>query len=192
VSIKVNACCLHFATLIDALNECRFDSHFPVDQIEAIEVYGPKALLNGHMEYRPKSVMAAQYSLPFVTAVTLLLDPRSPTSYNEQAMSNTAVLAMADRVTAFEDDELEKLFPARFPARSKVIYKGGKVVESVVLDPLGSSERPLKRSDIIEKFHLLNQDVLAMPFQEDLIAAIEEIDAKGGLKRLTNLLNIKH
>ena len=192
VSIKLNACCLHFATLVDTLNECRFDSDFPVDQIEAIEVYGPKALLNGHMEYRPKSVMAAQYSLPFVTAVTLLLDPRSPTSYNEQAMSSTAVLAMADRVTAFEDDELEKLFPARFPAKSKVIYKGGKVVESVVLDPLGSSERPLKRSDIIEKFHLLNQDVLAMPFQKDLIAAIEEIDAKGGLKRLTNLLNIKH
>jgi 2-methylcitrate dehydratase PrpD len=73
-----------------------------------------------------------------------------------------------------------------------VIYKGGMVVESVVLDPMGSSERPLKRSDIIEKFHLLNQDVLPMPFQKNLIEAIEEIDAKGGLNRLTNLINIKH
>ncbi len=191
VSFKLNACCLHFATLIDSLNECRAACDFPVDQIEAIQVHGPKALLSGHMEYRPKSMMAAQYSLPFVTAVTLLLDPRSPISYNEQAMNSPEVLAMADRVTAFEDADLEKLFPARFPARTKVIYKGGKVLESHTLDPLGSSVRPLQRPDIIAKFRALNQDILPLSFQNDLLAAIDEIEVKDGLKRLSDLLNVK-
>lgn len=192
MTIKVNACCLHFASLVDALNECSAASGLPADRIESVEAFGPKALINGHMEYRPASVMAAQYSLPYVTAATLMLDPRNPDSFDDAVMSRPDLLALADRVSASEDVGLESYFPKKFPARVRIRYAGGKVVESRILDPLGSTERPLTRAGIADKFRALNGTRTPCRLQDNLLAAASDVDAPGGLERLCALLGAGH
>jgi 2-methylcitrate dehydratase PrpD len=191
VSIKLNACCLHFASLVDAIRECKSRLPRPVTQIQRIEAHGPKALLAGHMEYRPRSVMAAQYSLPYVCAATLLLDPEAPASFDDTAMTRPDLLAIADRVTAFEDDRLERLFPGKFAARVRIIYTDGEIAESCVEDPRGSRARPLDRADLEGKFRALNQGVMSTTFQNELLAAIGNIDAPDGVRHLGKILGEK-
>jgi len=97
-------------------------------------------------------------------------------------------LALADRVSASEDAGLESYFPKKFPARVRIRYTGGKVVESRILDPLGSTERPLTRAGIADKFRTLNATRTPRRLQDNLIAAASDVDAPGGLERLCALL----
>ena len=60
--------------------------------------------------------MAAQYSLPFVTAVALLADPRSPASFDDASRARADLLALGDRVVPHHDAEWQDAFPAHFAA----------------------------------------------------------------------------
>ena len=112
------------------------------------------------MEYRPRSVMAAQYRLPYTAAATILLDAQDPDSFSEAAMARGNVLALADRVEASVDDDLDALFPAKFPARVRIIADDGSSVCHEIRDPLGSPSRKLHRSDIVAKFAAVTKSVL--------------------------------
>ena len=188
MSIKLNACCLHFAALVDALDDCARQRADLVASVEAIEVSGPKALLNGHMERRPRSVMAAQYSLPYVAAATLLLDPRKPSSFEDAAFGRGDVLALADRVEASEDDALQALFPAKFPARVRIRLKDGGAIESTVEDARGTAARPVERVDLESKFRALTARQYSRSFQDRVLDAIVAVDRPDGLDELAALL----
>jgi 2-methylcitrate dehydratase PrpD len=188
ISVKRNACCLHFGALVDALEACREGQTLDADDIERIEVSGPKALLKNHMEYRPRSTMAAQYSLPYVTAVATLSNAQDPRAFDEDAAGRADFLALGARVTAAEDAALDKLFPAQFPASARVVRKNGDVLSSTVLDAKGTAPRPLTRADIIEKFNTLTARVLPPGLRDDLLGACLALDEEGGLARLCRLL----
>jgi hypothetical protein len=75
ISIKLYPCCRMFHSLIEAIAECRAMPGFQADQIVSVEAYGPRNMLDGHLEFRPASTMAAQYSLPYTIAAATMLDP---------------------------------------------------------------------------------------------------------------------
>jgi 2-methylcitrate dehydratase PrpD len=188
MSIKLNACCLHFASLVDAVSNCVRQRPGLAADVERIEVSGPKALLAGHMEYRPRSVMAAQYSLPYVTAAALLLDPQKPESFEDEAMARPDMLALSDRVKASEDNDLQKLFPAKFSARVRIVLRSGEAVESAVEDARGTAANPVGRGDLEAKFRALTGARWAPDRQDDVLSAIADVDRPGGIERLVALL----
>lgn len=190
MSVKVNACCLHFAALVDAVSLSQARLSATAESIKSIEVFGPKALLTGHMEYRPRSVMAAQYSLPYVTAATLALDPRDPHSFSDASMARPDIQALSDRVTAREDAELQKLFPAKFPAGVRMELKNGKSAETIVEDGLGTAGRPITRLEIEGKFDALSKSY-PQPLRDNLFNAIAEIDRASNVQRLAKGLRLE-
>ena len=188
ISVKLYACCRMFHAFIDAIQECRDDSGVKTEDIASAEIVGPQLLLEGRMQYRPRSVMSAQYSLPYAVAATLLLDPRDPRSFNEQNMVRADMLAVMDKVTGTADPELDRLLPAKYPGGVRFRMKDGRAVARTLFDSVGTPARPLDRAGITDKFRTLTTGIADARLQENIITTVRALEQDNGVARLTGLL----
>ena len=140
------------------------------------------------MQYRPRSVMSAQYSLPYAVAATLLLDPQDPRSFSEETMTRPDVLAVMDRVTGTADPELDRLLPEKYPGGVRFKLKDGRMVARTLLDSVGTPERPIDREGIACKFRTLTSGIIAPRVQEQIVEAVFMLERDDGVSVLTQLL----
>lgn len=188
VSIKLYACCRLFHSFIDAMRECRTNASWQAADVEAVRVLGPKAMYEGRMQNRPRSVMSAQYSIPYAVAATLMLDPRDPRSFSEETMVRADVLAMIDRVSPQHAPQLDSYFPARFPGGVCIRLKNGETVERTLIDSIGTPMRPLDRDGIKDKSRTLVAGLIEPVQQERIADAVFAIDRRDGVAQLMGLL----
>ncbi|MGA2567611.1 MAG: MmgE/PrpD family protein [Pseudolabrys sp.] len=188
ISVKFYACCRLFHAMVDAIGDCRKDQSWSLNDIAAIEAFGPRMMSEGHMQYRPESVMSAQYSLPFSIAAALKLDPRDPRSFNDEAMRRKDVLALADVVTASVDPALESKFPAKYAGGIRFRLKNGRVVEETLLDSFGTPAKPVDRAGIQGKFRTLTDGIVAPDRQSSILATALGLEGAKSMKPLTELL----
>jgi 2-methylcitrate dehydratase PrpD len=188
VSIKLYACCRLFHSFIDAMRECRANASWQAADVETVQVLGPNAMYEGRMENRPRSVMSAQYSIPYVAAATLMLDPRDPRSFSEDTMVRPDVLAMIDRVSPEHTPELDRYFPARCPGGVRIRLKSGETVERTVIDSIGTPLQPVDRDGIKDKYRTLVAGLIEPAQQERIADAVFTIDRKDGVETLMALL----
>jgi 2-methylcitrate dehydratase PrpD len=187
-SVKLYACCRHFHAFIDALRECRQETAFRAEDVQAVEVASTAIALDGRMQYRPRSIMAAQYSLPYAVAATILLDPQDPRSFNEDAFAREEMVALMDRVSAHADPSLERHLPERFPGGVRVTLNDGQRIERTRLDSVGTPDYPVDRAGIVSKFRALMAGVASAEWQERFVDAVFSLEKSDGLARLTALL----
>lgn len=188
VSIKLHACCRNFHALIDAVRDCRQQRAINPDEIERVEVYGPRAMIDHHLERRPRSTMAAQYSLPFTTAVALLSDTTSPSSFQPDQLERTDLLAVADRIVSVYDAEFEAAFPAHFGGGISIRFRDGSRLSRRVLDSDGTPAKPANRSVVHAKFRAMTVGALTEGQQQGLLAAIATLHHAGSLAALNAAL----
>ncbi len=188
ISVKFYACCKLFHAMIEAVGLCREDKSWSLPDIAAIEAFGPRVMSEGHMEYRPASVMSAQYSLPYVVAAALLLDPRDPRSFNEETMHRKDVLALADLVIGTVDPELQAQFPGKYAGGIRFRLRDGRVVERTVMDAFGTPVKPVDRAGIEGKFRALMQGLVKETRQQDILAAALSLRRADSVRGLTALL----
>jgi 2-methylcitrate dehydratase PrpD len=188
ISIKLYPCCRLFHALIEAIDECRATPSFSPAKIKEVRVFGPANMIEGHVERRPQSTMSAQYSLPFTTAIALLADPSDPAAFESDARCRNDILQMTDKVAAFADPELEKVYPQKLPGRVQIELHDGNVLESVVLDSRSTPENPINRSDVIAKFKKMTSELLSPIRQDDIIDCVMTLDVAPNISRLASLL----
>jgi 2-methylcitrate dehydratase PrpD len=152
ISFKPYPSCRLFHSTIDALREVTDGFSAANDDIEKIVVGGPAVFETQHMMYRPTSMMAAQYSLPFVLGAALVAGPYTEQVFADENLGDTKVLAISDRVSAVIDDKLEKAFPAHFGSWVEVTFKGGETRQKEVMDSYGTPANPMDNAALLEKF----------------------------------------
>jgi 2-methylcitrate dehydratase PrpD len=155
ISFKPYPCCRLFHSTIDALEEATGGFTLEPARITRIRVGGPAILAAQHMQRRPRSVMAAQYSLPHALAAALLYGPRAVEGYGEAAMADPRVHLLADRVEAHTDPAMETAFPAHFGSTLALEIEGAPGRSLCVLDSLGTPARPMTEAALIGKFDQL-------------------------------------
>lgn len=187
ISIKLFPCCRMFHALIEAIAKCRTRAGFSADRVETIEALGPDNMIEGHLERRPRSTMAAQYSLPYTTAVAVLGDAANPDSFMEAAMMRDDVLALADKVTARIDPKLQALYPRKYAAQVRFHMTDGTVIEDTVLDSRGTPAVPISRSDVEAKFRTLTSGLASTVRQQQIIAAVTSLGEAPDLSELLSL-----
>ncbi|HQR54465.1 MAG TPA: MmgE/PrpD family protein [Burkholderiaceae bacterium] len=143
ISMKPYSCCRLFHSLIDALEEVSDAFTLPLDGLERIRVRAPEVVFDQHMLRRPRSVMAAQYSLPYVVGATLAYGSRRFDAYREDFFDDPRILALADKVDGTRDVEIEKDYPARMGAAVELHFRDGARREALVMDSRGTPARPL-------------------------------------------------
>ena len=190
ISVKIYPCCKQFHALIEAIDLCKKQNPFRPQDIQLIEPFGPSAMINAHMEKRPASMMAAQYSLPYVTAVAILLDPTLPSSYDLISIKNKELLKISDLVIPHIDKKLQPLYPKKFPAGVRILLKNGTILTATVLDSKGTQNNIITREEIVNKFHALTNNIYAKRKRNKIIDTVLNIDKAKSIGNLTSILKI--
>ena len=159
ISMKPYSCCRIFHSTIDAFAEVTDQFKLPADQIARIVVRGPQLIEDQHMMRRPQSVMAAQYSCPYMLGASLAYGPSFYTAYSAPYFNDPRILEIVDRVEFEYDQELETYYPARFPTGVTLTLRDGAVRSAVVMDSFGTPVRPLSREQIADKAKALLAEI---------------------------------
>lgn len=188
ITVKIYPCCKQFHSMIEAIEECRRKRPFKASEVASLEPICTRAMIDTHMEYRPQSTMAAQYSLPYVTAAAIALDARKSESFETPNIHGKAVLTLAKLVKPKFDPKLEAMFPRRFPGGIRINLKSGEQLTATVLDSLSSPEKPITRQDIQEKFRSVTGQILGKARQQKIIDTVASLDRHHSVRDLAKLL----
>lgn len=155
ISLKPYSCCRKFHSLIDALEQATDGFNIPVGEIEGIRVRAPNTAIGSHMMRRPDSVMAAQYSMPYIVGATLAYGPRRYDAYGTEHHEDQRILSIVDQVEAVPDAELDSLVPAKMATGVDLTLRGGETRQVTVLDSLGTPVRPMSTIEVRGKAQAL-------------------------------------
>jgi len=155
MSFKPYSCCRKFHSLIDALEETTDGFATDTDAIDRISVYSPTGSVEKHQMKRPSSVMAAQYSMPYIVGATLAYGARRYDAYGPAFHGDSRVLDIVDRVEATLDTGLDRFVPDAMPNRVVLHMKDGSERQAQVIESLGSPERPLSLAGVSDKAEAL-------------------------------------
>lgn len=159
ISFKPYSCCRLFHSLIDGLREVSDDFKLKPTAIERIAVRGPSVIAEQHMLRRPTSVMAAQYSLPFVVGATLAYGPHRYDSYREDRLGDANILSLADRVECEADAEIEAHYPAQMGTAVEITRADGTRRSATVMNSRGTAANPLSTEALYAKAEGLVKNV---------------------------------
>jgi 2-methylcitrate dehydratase PrpD len=148
-----------------------------VAQIERIEVraYMLAAML---AEKRVVSSFGARFSVPFALASILYHGRSGLKSFDDTAVANPQVQALAQRVDLQEDKSFTARFPAEQPVTVRIVMKSGVAHEGRCIVTKGEPANPHQSAELTGKFFELGQPVWGGPVTQKLydgLMRLEEI-----------------
>ena len=111
------------------------------------------------MMRRPTSVMAAQYSLPFVVGATLVYGPHRYDSYREDKLADADILSLADRVDCEPDADIEAHYPAFMGTAVEITRADGTRRSATVMSSRGTAANPLSTEALYDKAQGLVREI---------------------------------
>jgi 2-methylcitrate dehydratase PrpD len=172
---KPYACCRHLHAPIDAYRALERERGFTAREVERIEVHTYQGTFNLSNKPAPTSLIEAQYSVPYCLALCAVRGPDALLPMDEASLNDPQVLALATRIILHQDAQIDRLFPARSPARVTVFLSGGVRHDSPVTDPRGDPATALTTAELEEKLRTGTRHVLAADHRDALIGAIGEL-----------------
>ncbi|MBS0321056.1 MAG: MmgE/PrpD family protein [Proteobacteria bacterium] len=149
ICLKRYACHITAHTSVQALSALRAQEGFAGDAIAEITIEAGKKMLSHHANAAPADIMQGQYSIPFCVALAAYRDALAPASFDDEAVADTAIRALASRV---------KLVPATAPlpsswaTRIAVRLHDGRTFACDAYTFKGMPGEPLTAADLEAKF----------------------------------------
>lgn len=192
-SIKAHTCCRYKQGPIDAILEIRNTHGIDPQEVEEVTVGLLTPALSlvwdpVEAKRRPRSVVDAQFSMPFGAAVALAEGKAGLDQYEPGRLESPEIRGLMDRVQCATDPEIDRGYPERWSAWARVKLRDGRTLEAHVPDPKGDPPNPLSPEELAAKFDDLTRPVYGPERQGAVRAAVEGIVEPGALKRLVELL----
>jgi len=185
--LKPYASCRALHPLIEGIVELRSKHGITPDKIKQLDVGAQEKIVSQQMIYEPKSIMSAQYSMPFTAALALSRDLTDPRSVDEACLTDTALLATARKMKAYLDPEMNA-FP-RYATRIKASLTNGDEVNVTNYDHKGTPANPYTFEEMAARFRMMTAGILTLRSAENIIAAVDRLDDKArSLEELTKSL----
>jgi 2-methylcitrate dehydratase PrpD len=150
IMLKRFACHITAHTPVQAILQLRSEHGYAGTDVAAIQIEGNDKMATVNNIRAPADIMMAQYSIPFCVALAHYRDPRDAASFDDKALHDPAIRALAERVTISVGSDR----PTPLAARVTVTLKDGRVLSRLVADFPGTPQRPLDRAELREKFLL--------------------------------------
>ena len=128
---------------------------------------------------RPQTLAEAQFSMPFVAAVTLLDGRLEAAQFGPARYRDPAVVAQMDRVECVADPALDARYPASWPAWVELTTTGGQVFRAETEHPRGDPDNPLTAAELAAKFDSLTRHCYDPGRQAALRAAAASLPGDG-------------
>ncbi len=155
IMMKRFACHITAHTPVEALLDLRDEHKFAAADVTGIAIVGNKRIATVNNIPRPADVLIAQYSVPFSVALALYRDPRDPRSFDDSAVHDPDILAMAARIAITADPKPRER--SDLASTVTVTLKDGRAVTRTVSEFKGTPARPLDQAELRDKFLLLTR-----------------------------------
>ncbi|HWC04112.1 MAG TPA: MmgE/PrpD family protein [Methylomirabilota bacterium] len=186
VYFKPHAVCRWAHPAIDAMLELTARHAIEPGEIEAISVDGFYEMTR-LLDYAPRTVVGAQFSLPFALAVAGRDRAVGLAQVTEAALTDPELLALARRVEVRVDPDLARAFPAKTSARVTLRTARGTYACAVEF-PKGNPENPLTDVELADKFRSLAGPVIGDAAARALAASIQDLPAAPAVTSVTRHL----
>jgi len=193
-SIKPHACCRYKQGPIDGILKIMRENNLKAGEIEKV-ILGilkagfPIIVEPRELKYNPKTVVDAQFSMPFGAAVAILYGKASLEEYTRENLNSGEIKEMMARVSCVEDPELDKVFPKQWPASAEVVTKDGRRFSTKIDYPKGDPENPLSWEELIGKFDELSSQVFSKDRRAEIISRVRSVEAEEAISNLTSLVS---
>jgi 2-methylcitrate dehydratase PrpD len=193
-SIKPHACCRYKQGPIDGILEIMHQNSLNPSDVEEVKLGILKAgfpivAQPEESKYNPKSIVDAQFSMPFGAAVAILHGRASLEEYTLKNIMSPEIKQMMEKIHCVEDPELERDFPEKWPASVTLSTKSGQQYHTKIEFPKGDPENPLTWDELIHKFKNLIPPVFSDGRGAEIISYVRGIELVKDLKDLSNLLS---
>lgn len=203
-AFKPYPCCRFLHQVIDGVLDMVRQHPFMPEDIQAIRVktfkVGIETLMNPEeRRYRPKTIVDAQFSIPFVVGAAVVRKKVSLSEFTEESIYDPAILEVASKVRGEEDPEYTKGYPARFPTWIEMELKNGSSFQRFVDIPSGDPakreyvENPSRfHEEIVGKFLLLISGIPSFSRRgRKIVTSVLALDEAGNVSHLMRLLTGK-
>jgi 2-methylcitrate dehydratase PrpD len=136
-----------------------------------------------HRPGRPGSRFAAAADLRFLAAAFLCDGDILPARLDDDARVSADIVSLMDKISVTHDPELDRAFPAAWPAWIRISTAAGTFC-SETLNPPGHPDRPIDISATIERFRAYSGAGLDPAAQN---ATIDLVQGLAALKDMTTL-----
>jgi aconitate decarboxylase len=189
VGLKPYAACASAHTTIDGVLELR-SRGLSVENLQRLTVWmSRKGHLNIGWPYRPDEVITAQMNGSYAAAVSLIDGDAFIDQFNEERLSDPAILALMPRITFMHDPELDRGGATkRHAVRIEALRRDGSVLSTEIEQRRGSPNRPLGIGEVEQKFRRLAGVVLSPRDIEDVMGLVATIQRKNHLEKLVSLI----
>ena len=194
-SIKPHACCRYKQGPIDCILEIIKTNEVRAEDIARVDIAildAGFALVAEPVEQKrePRSVVDAQFSMPFGAALAVLRRDASLDRYHADEIGDSEIKRFMKRVNCMRDPKLNREFPAKWPARVVIKTTTGKAFEHQLDYPRGDPENPLSWDEIIAKFSSLAGQVLPEAQCNRIVSLVKEVDQLDDISELVEALRI--
>ncbi len=187
--IKLYGACGLLQADVDCLNEMKSTHKVKPKEIERISLGCSFKTFDMHNSKQPQSIMAAQYSLPFVTALGFLTDLTDPSVWNEKALKRADVKELMQKIDMYMDDELERIYRETGDdggTKMTVKLKDGRELKNWYRYSKGTLEYPATPEDIHHKFDVMAGHIFSKKRVReisDLVQRLEELKTPVSLSK---------
>jgi 2-methylcitrate dehydratase PrpD len=178
--IKRFACHITAHNPVEAMLVLKEQHRFSGADVASIAVVGNERMAKVNNIAAPSDVMLAQYSIPFSIALSVYRDPRDPRSFDENAVRDPDIRALAQRVVM---SVAEGQASGDLACTLTTTLKDGRVLTHSVTGFRGTPERPLDQAGLREKFMLLTRH-LDRTKMERLFARLQQVEKERDLNWL--------
>lgn len=192
-SIKPHSCCRYMQGPIDGILSIMKEHGLGPADIDEVALGILKAgipivAVPGSTKYAPKTVVDAQFSMPFGAAVAILFGEATLDQFRQDRVDDPKVREMMRRIRCVEDPRLEPLFPKQWPASVKLKTKQGKTFTAWVEYPRGDPENALSWDELTAKFNRLTARVYTKDRASRIVCETRELEKVGNLATWSALL----
>jgi 2-methylcitrate dehydratase PrpD len=187
-TVKIYPCCAVLQSTLQALVTLQRDAGLRGDNFDIIKVGSSERAVTQNNERKPADIMAAQYSLPFCTALALQGDPEDPRLFSNEALSDPTIRALMDKVTMYVDDRMHAAYPQSMGARVSAFMPGKGEVMAEVLDAHGTARAPCSPAELEAKFKRLGGLAVGDDTAAWVLSAIAKLKQGGNVRTLSESL----
>lgn len=184
---KIYHACGHAIPVITGLLDVRKDLLERVDDIQEINIRaykGSAALTNA----TPSTFEEAKFSLPVITALTILHGNISDRELRVDIRNQEDVKKLAQKVNLSEDAKIHQAFPKLRSTEFDIIFSNGEKITKYVDAPIGMPENPVSWNQIEQKFRNASKSYLTGKRQDQIITHLIELTKKPSISNTVKSL----
>ncbi len=194
-ALKPYSCCHLIHAAFDALDNLRDREPLVPEQVKQITVYTNSEPILSHIGsiIEPDDILGAQFSLPFSMAMRLHHGGRGVNGgngfwdYPRVNLKDPALVASARRVKCVVADRNEWSAVDK-GAGIEVETTDGRKLREIVAYSKGLPENPMSEDEVKEKFRSLVDPILPQGRSQQIIAAVDKVEAIKDIGELARLL----